>query len=182
MDIDSAIRNRRTTKVFTGAAIAREDVAALVELACLAPNHRLTQPWRFAAIDRAGIARLVDFVRSPAVSAAVEARKLGPATERLAACGAVIQVTCVLAGGPEQRLEDRDAAAAAVQNLLLAAHARGIASFWSTSPLMSHPAVLRWFGSDPAQEAHVGTIWLGIAGETPPAPHRRPLAEVLHWA
>jgi nitroreductase len=91
-------------------------------------------------------------------------------------------VTCVLAGSDEQRREDRDATAAAVQNLLLAAHAAGLGSFWSTSPLLAHPDVLRWFGSDPAAEAHVGTVWLGIPAEIPAAPGRRPLTEVLRWA
>lgn len=177
----TAIATRRTLKVFTGAAIPREVLSGLVEAACWAPNHRLTQPWRFAIADRAAVARLVERIRQPDVAALVEPRKLGPATERLGACGAVIQVTCVLAGGEEQRREDRDAVAAAVQNLLVAAQAQGLGSFWSTSPLMSHPEVLRWFGSDPDAVAHVATIWLGIPAETPPTPHRRPVAEVSHW-
>lgn len=177
-----AIAARRTIKLFTGAAIPRATIESLVTAATWAPCHRLTQPWRFAAIDREGIARLVAFVQQPPMRDAVLPRKLPSICERLAACGAIIQVTCVLAGSDEQRREDRDATAAAVQNLLLAAHAAGLGSFWSTSPLLAHPEVQRWFGSEPAAEAHVGTIWLGIPGETPVAPARRPLAEVLRWA
>lgn len=177
-----AIAARRTVKVFTGAAVARATIEALVEAATWAPCHRLTQPWRFAAIDREGIARLCSFVQQPPVCTAVLPRKLPSICERLAACGAIIQVTCVLAESEEQRREDRDATAAAVQNLLLAAHEAGLGSFWSTSPLLAHPAVLRWFGSDPALYAHVGTIWLGTPAESPTPPHRRPLAEVLRWA
>lgn len=183
MDVLAAIAERRTSKSFTGEDIPRAALRALCEAAVLAPNHRLTQPWRFGVADRAAIPRLLELLRGPAVSACVEPRKLGPATERIAACGALIQVTCVLAGEAEQRREDRDAVAAAVQNLLLAAQAAGLGSFWSTSPLMAHAEVLRWFGSDPAAEAHVGTIWLGHPAEAPPAPpRRRPLDEVLHWA
>jgi nitroreductase len=181
MDTLTAIASRRTVKSFTGAAVPREVLAGLVEAACWAPNHRLTQPWRFAIADRAAVARLVERVRRPDVAAAVEPRKLGPATERLAACGAVIQVTCVRSGGVDQQREDRDAVSAAVQNLLLAAQAMGLGSFWSTSPLMAHPEIVRWFGSDPAVEAHVGTIWLGIPVETPISPHRRSLEDVSHW-
>jgi len=173
---------RRTIKSFTGAAVPRATVESLVEAATWAPCHRLTQPWRFAAIDRGGVARLCSFVQLPPVCDAVLPRKLPSICERLAACGAVVQVTLLLSGSEEQRREDRDATAAAVQNLLLAAHDAGLGSFWSTSPLLTHPEVLRWFGSDPAVEAHVGTIWLGIPSESPAPPQRRPLAEVLRWA
>ncbi len=182
MDLHSAIRDRRTTKTYSGAAIPRATIEALVEAACWAPNHRLTQPWRFSAIDSEGVARLVAFVQRPPVCEAVFARKLPAICERLAACGAVVQVTCTQADVEEQRREDRDATAAGVQNLLLAAQAAGLGSFWSTSPLLTHPEVLRWFGADPASEAHVATVWLGIPTELPPPPRRRPLAEVLHWA
>ena len=174
--------SRRTIKSFTGAAVPRATIESLVEAATWAPCHRLTQPWRFSAIDRDGIARLIAFVQQPPVRAAVEARKLPAICERLAACGAIVQVTCVLAGSVEQRREDRDATAAAVQNLLLAAHEAGLGSFWSTSPLLTHAEVLRWFGADPTQQAHVATVWLGVPSENPLPPRRKPLAEVLRWA
>lgn len=182
MDALAAIRSRRTVKVFTGAPIARDVLAGLVEAACLAPNHRLTQPWRFAIAEREALPRLIALAQRPPVSAAVLPHKLPSICERLAACGAVVQVTCVRSADPEQQAEDRDAVAAAVQNLLLAAQAQGLGSFWSTSPLLAHPEVRRWFGGDPAAEEHVGTIWLGVpAGPPPPVPARRPVAEVVRW-
>jgi nitroreductase len=183
MDAAAAIAGRRTLKLYTGAEVPRAAVERLVALAVLAPNHRLSQPWRFRAVDRSGVARLAAFVQGEPVCGAVEARKLPAVVERLSGCGAVVQVACQRLGGPEQQAEDRDACAAAVQNLLVAAHADGIASFWSTSPLFAHPATMRWFGGDPEREAHVGTLWLGVpAGPMPAAPPRRPLAEVLSWA
>jgi nitroreductase len=182
MDALTAIRSRRTSKAYTGAGISREAVAELVEAATWAPNHRLTQPWRFAAIDREGVSQLAAFVQQAPVSAAVEPRKLPAVVERLAACGAVVQVTCLRDGDAERQREDRDATCAAVQNLLLAATAGGLASYWSTSPLMTHEAVLRWFGADPASESHVATVWLGVPAEQPQPPRRRPVTEVLRWA
>lgn len=182
MDLELAIRSRRTVKAFTGAEVPRATVAELVALAVQAPCHRLTQPWRFAAVDREGVARLAAFVATPPACTAVEARKLPMIAERLARCGAVVQVTCVRSADPERQREDLAATAAAVEHLLLGATARGLGSFWSTSPLMAHPATLAWFGSDPAAEQHVATVWLGIPAESPVEPKRRPLAEVLRWA
>jgi nitroreductase len=181
VELVSAMRGRRTCKTFTGDPVARDVVAELVDLACQAPNHRLTQPWRFAAIDQLGISRLVAFLQQPQVAGAVDSRKLPAICERLARCGAVVQLTCVVAGEREQQREDRDACCAALQNFLLGAHGAGLGTFWSTSPLLAHPEVLRWFGADPAVECHVGTVWLGVPAEQPVAPKRRPLAEVLHW-
>ncbi|HAT09860.1 MAG TPA: hypothetical protein DCS97_04560 [Planctomycetes bacterium] len=182
MDACIAIRTRRTIKSFTGAEVSRSQVEELVSLACCAPNHRLTQPWRFAAIDRPGIARLIAFVQSDALVGVMDARKVSTMVERVAGCGAIVQVSSVIAGGDEQQREDRDATCAAVQNLLIAAQASGLGSFWSTNPVFAHPAVVRWFGGDPAAECHIGAIWLGVPTQQPAAPPRRPLNEVLRWA
>jgi nitroreductase len=179
MHLDLAIRSRRTCKTFTGEPVPRPILDELVASAVLAPNHRLTQPWRFGVADRAAVAALVAFVQQPPVCAAVEARKLGAICERLARCGAVVQVTCQRSDDAERARDDRDATAAAVQNLLLAATARGLGSFWSTSPLMVHPEVQRWFGADPAGEAHVATIWLGWPAEPVAVPARKP--PVVRW-
>lgn len=148
----------------------------------MAPNHRLTQPWRFAAIDSEGVARLVALVQTPPLSQAVDARKLAAICERMARCGAMVQVTCLRSADPERQREDLAATAAAVQNLLLAATGQGLGSFWSTSPLMADVGVLRWFGADPEQEVHVATVWLGHPVESPPTPKRRPVDDVLRWA
>jgi nitroreductase len=181
MDLINAIHKRRTVKVFSGSPVGRDLVRQLVEAAVTAPNHRLTQPWRFAAIDAEGVARLVVLVQTPPLCQAVEARKLAAICERMARCGAMVQVTCQRSADPERQREDLAATAAAVQNLLLAATGLGLGSFWSTSPLMAHAGVLSWFGADPGQEAHVATVWLGHPAESPPPPRRRPVDEVLRW-
>ncbi|MCS6969439.1 MAG: nitroreductase family protein [Planctomycetota bacterium] len=180
-DLVRAIAARRTIKDYSGEAVPRERLLALVEAATWAPNHRLTQPWRFYVAERARIAELVAAVQRPPIAAAVDDAKRPAICQRLAACGAVILVTCLRAADPVQQREDRDAVAAAVQNLLLAAHAAGLGAYWSTNPLLTHPETLRWFGADPAREDHVASVWLGVPTASPPPPRRRPLAEVVRW-
>lgn len=177
MDLITAINQRRTVKVFTGLPVARETVRQLVEAATMAPNHRLSQPWRFAAIDAEGVSRLVALLRTPPYSQGVAPGQL----ERLATCAAIIQVTCQVGSDPIRQREDLAATAAAVQNLLLAATGLGLGSFWSTSQLLAQPGVLRWFGCDPAAETHVATLWLGQPASWPPAPRRRGVDDVLRW-
>lgn len=182
MELLAALEARRTVKLFTGEAVPREILLELCRAAILAPNHRLTQPWRFGIADQPAIARLASLLRQPGFAVGGDPRKLESMAERLATCGGLIQVTCLLAGDAGQRQEDRDAAAAAVENLLLAAVARGLGTLWSTSSLFARPEVVRWFGADPQAESHVATVWVGRSGHQPPPPARKPLAEVVRWA
>ena len=52
MQVDEAIRSRRTLKEFTDEPVAPELVRELLELAVLAPNHHETEPWRFWVVGR----------------------------------------------------------------------------------------------------------------------------------
>ncbi len=185
MNVDQAIRARRTTKQFNGTALARADVEALLELACWAPTHRLTQPWRFTCLDQSAIGRLAAWLPQQADIVAFPDPAKGPAkmaklTSLLPGLGALVMVTWVRAADPVIDLEDHAAASAAVQNLLLAATARGLGSFWSTNQSLAHPRTLVHLGCGP-DEALLGAIWLGTAAVPATAPERVPLAERRRW-
>ena len=47
MSATDAIRSRRSIKRFTERPVTREEIETLLAAATLAPNHRLTNPWRF---------------------------------------------------------------------------------------------------------------------------------------
>ena len=50
MELEDAIRTRRTHKVYGDEPVARETLEELLELARWAPNHNLTNPWRFRVL------------------------------------------------------------------------------------------------------------------------------------
>ncbi len=54
VDVDAAIRTRRTHKAYRPEPVAREVLDELFELATWAPNHNLTVPWRFRVVGTAG--------------------------------------------------------------------------------------------------------------------------------
>ncbi len=184
--VERVILSRRTVKSFTGAALDRATIERLLTLALWAPNHRMHQPWRFAVLDQPAVARLAAFLRGePAIAAwpdpAKAQAKLGKLLDRLPQAGALIQVAWVRDADPAIDLEDHAATAAAVEHILLGAQAQGLASYWSSTAALAHPATMRWCGFDPAREAHLGCLWLGVAAETPPAPPRRPLDQVARF-
>jgi nitroreductase len=180
------IRTRRTVKNFTGTAIPKNTLTTWLELACLAPTHRLTQPWRFAVLNQPAITRLGQFlIHEPQIAAVPDpakgAAKLEKLLSRLPSVGAIVQVVWQRDANPAIDLEEHAAASAAVQNLLLAAHADGYAGYWSTTAALGHPLTLAWCGFDPAQHGFLGSVWLGKAAEVPPCPTRAPLAERVRW-
>ena len=124
MDIEKAIRTRRTHKAFGSEPVERETLDELFELARWAPNHHGTNPWRFRVLGRGARARLKQ------AAGKEHAAKLDRAPT-------LIVVSANLIGDPLQDEEDLHATAIAAYIVLLVAHARGFAGYWRT------PAVLR---------------------------------------
>jgi nitroreductase len=158
MDVETAIRTRRTHKAFAPEPPAREEIEELLELARWAPNHHLTVPWRFRVVGPAALERL------KAAAGAEGAKKLERAPTLIVASAA-------LAGDPVQDEEDLHATAVASYIVLLAAHARGLAGYWRT------PALLRAAeGRDavglPEGERFVGLLHLGRPRQEQAPPER----------
>lgn len=182
MDLSTAILSRRTVKRFTGAALDRSQVEKLMVLACWAPNHRHSQPWRFRACDQTAAKKLgLRLAGDSAFWTPIDAHKQSKTQELLSHAGAVLLVTWIRQSDATKDREDHAAAAAAVQNLLLAATAAGLGSFWCTSLIFSHPRSLAQWGIDTSREGFLGAIFLGQSAEIPLPPPRLPLGERLFW-
>lgn len=167
MQVEDAIRGRRTHKSFEPEPVPRETLEELLELARWAPNHRLTQPWRFRVLGPAALARLKE-AAGPA-----EAPKLDRAPT-------LVVASAVLTGAQQQDEEDVCATACAVYAVLLGAHARGLAGYWRTPAALLAPAGREAVGV-PAGERVLSLIHLG-APRTEPAPReRRPMQDYVSY-
>src|SRR5688500_13185710 len=130
MKVTDAIQNRRSIKRFTDRPVTREEIETVLAAATLAPNHRLTLPWRFyvlgpearAAYGRALGERKARKLADPAAAHAL--RETVAAEHRALPC--MIAVAVVSHDDPEVREEDYAAAMMGVQNLALAAVALGL--------------------------------------------------------
>lgn len=167
MDVETAIRTRRTHKAFGPDPLTRERIEALLELARWAPNHNLTAPSRFRVVGPRALRRLQDAA--------------GPeGAAKLERAPTLIVVSCVLAGDPVQDEEDLHATAVASYIVLLAAHAQGLAGYWRT------PSVLRSEqGRDavglPPEERFVALLHLGDPRQDRQPPERPPVALTTTW-
>jgi nitroreductase len=149
---------RRTHKAFGPEPVPRETLLELLGLARLAPNHHLTQPWRFRVLGPESLARLSE------AAGPSEAAKLERAPT-------LVVVSAALGGDLVQDEEDVCATAAATMLVLLAATERGLASYWRT------PGVLRTARGREAVGIGRGERVLGLlhfgAPDREPAPRER---------
>jgi nitroreductase len=173
-------RSRRTHMlVDRDREVAPELIERLCELATWAPNHKKTWPWRFASLtgvarERLGEAFVADMIDHDFGDEGKRAKTLTKYTR----APNVLVIGCASHDNPTIHAENRDAVAAAVQTLLLGATAAGLASFWSTPPLIDARRVLDLCGFEP-DDRLVAVIYLGVPAGTVEAPPR-PATHVHH--
>ena len=163
VEVETAIRTRRTHKVFGPEPLGREEILALLDLARWAPNHHLTAPWRFRVIGSETLARLKQ------VAGSEGAAKLDRAPT-------LILVSCAVGADPVQNEEDLHATAVASYIVLLAAHARGYAGYWRTPELLRSAQGLGAVGL-PEGERFVGLLHLGHPRQEKEPPERPPIEQ-----
>jgi nitroreductase len=165
VELETAIRTRRTHKAYGSERVDGATLRELLDLARWAPNHHLTNPWRFRVLGPAALARLKEAA--------------GPeAAAKLDRAPTLVAVSVVRTDDAVQAEEDLCAAACAAYIVLLAAHGRGLASYWRTPAVLREPAgraALRL----PAEEHAIGLLHLGPVRQEQRVPERAPAPEVV---
>ena len=159
---DHAVRSRRTQKVFGREPVPRETLDELFGLARWAPNHHLTQPWRFRVVGPRALAALkaatddggVKLERAPTLIVASVVRQSDPVADQ----------------------EDLCAAACACYILLTAAHVRGLAGYWRTPAVLRTPEGRAALGVGD-DERVLGLLHLGPPRQEQRAPDRAPVED-----
>lgn len=184
MHVDEAIRNRRSHKAFDGRPVPDPILTELVDLAIWAPNHRRTEPWRFALVSHARMPAFVQAVLD-GVAGTLPPDKVAGKQDKLRAivgtAGAAIGVGYVRSpGDPERDREDFAATACAIQNILLGLHARGYVGYWTTSPALIGPQLAGFWQPGPGEEL-IGAVLMGGQIQAMPALRQKSAADVSRW-
>jgi nitroreductase len=170
MDIEKAIRTRRTHKAFGSREVDRATLQELFELASWAPNHNLTSPWRFRVLGPLSRERLMRLA---------EVEKPGSAT-KLQRAPTLVAVTARMTGEAGQDRDDLLATAVAAYLVLLGAHARGLAGYWRSVALLDDPRGREILGIE-AGETAVGLLYLGEPVQEQRVPERAGTDEVVTY-
>jgi len=175
MDVFEAIHNRHSQKKVKADQVPREMIEKLLDAAAQAPNHYKVRPWRFVVLtgnarERLGIVMSIS-LRERQPDFPQEAFDKAQTTP--------LQAPVVIAVGVEKpsepkvlEIENVCAAAAATENLLLAAYALGLGAKWRTGEWARDAKVKEFLGFEPDQHL-VGLIYVGYPEfivEQPPRP------------
>jgi nitroreductase len=168
MEVEEAIRSRRTHKVYGPEPLPRDEIDDLLELARWAPNHNLTNPWRFRVVGPEALAALKE------AAGPESAAKLDRAPTLVVASQVMDR------DDPVQDEEDLCASAVAVYIVLLAAHARGLAGYWRTPAVLRESAGREAVGV-PDGERVLGLIHLGRLRQEKQPPERVPAGDYVTY-
>jgi len=167
VEVEEAIRTRRTHKVYGSEPVPRATLEELFELARWAPNHNLTNPWRFRVLGPESLASLKEAAGEEAAAKLDRAPTLGG-------------VSVVESGDPVEAEEDHAAASVAAYIVLLAAHARGLAGYWRTPAVLRTPGGCSAVGV-PDGERAIGLLHLGPRRQDKEPPERMAPGEFVTY-
>jgi nitroreductase len=160
--VQQALNARTTVHEYKPGSVPEGSIERALEAALAAPNHRMTEPWRFVSIGpqtrqqlsevavRLKVAKLGD---SEELRQVVRAKFLNPAH--------LMVVSQVCEHDPVIAREDYAAIACAIQNFMLSLHSEGVGSKWSTSKVIQQPETYRLLEIDPQVGEIVAFIWVG---------------------
>jgi nitroreductase len=183
MDVLEAIHTRQSIGKVRPDPVPRELIERLLAAGAQAPNHHKVRPWRFVVLTGAARERLGAVMAENALRANPAAPPEVLAADRAKPLRApvLIAVAAEPPNGPKVvEIENVCAAAAAAQNILLAAHALGLAGMWRTGPAAFDANVKRLLGLTPEHHL-VGFLYLGYPLAAPGAPSRPGAEDRTVW-
>ena len=188
MDVIHAIETRQSIGRVKQDPVPRDLIERILESAVHAPNHRITEPWRFHVFTgkgrgelarvRAEIARLQ--AEAEGEDEELAAGRISRERKKAFRAPVVVAVICESGRDEVETLENYAACAAAVQNMLLTAHALGLGAMWRTGPVAYHDHMREFLDLEEGDKV-VAYLYLGFPdmGERPR--RRAPAKEKTVW-
>jgi len=171
------LRGRRTINLYLQTPVPDELIRDAVEAATWAPNHGVTEPWRFYRLGSKSISQCLDLVRD--LVTAMKGEKAGAfKAKSWSEKPGWLVVTCKSSDDELLQREDYAACATAVQTFMLYLWKAGVGSKWTTGDITRDPGFADIVGFDVSREFVVGLVWYGFPKVTP-AQNRKALSEVL---
>ncbi len=171
------IRSRRTVNMYLQQPVSRELIMEAIEVARWAPNHRLTEPWRFYVLGDEAIQKSIEMTRL--VVTERKGEELGNFKARDAAQRpGWLLVTCQRSDDELRQQEDYASVACAIQNLMLYLSEAGVGTKWATGPITRDSRYYEALGIDESSEFIAGLIWYGYP-KVIPKQQRRAVSEIV---
>jgi len=186
MDAIDAIQGRTSVRHYRAELVPRETIELLLECAVRAPNHKLTEPWRFAVLTGEAKSTLAEIkarhrlkrYQDPASAEALAA--MDKVRRETLEAPAVIVIMSRVHEDEVTREEDYAAVMMATANLMTAAQSLGLGTYLKTGGVMRDPALVELVGLLDGYRI-VGVLSVGYPVEAQPPRRRRPAGELTRW-
>jgi nitroreductase len=181
VSVYQALYYRRMAWKFKDEPVPRESIERMLDAAVWAPNHRLTEPWRFFVLEKGSTARqkAADLVYEFALQQNNDPIRAERARQTVLEPPVLVYVYCVPDPREEVSRENYAAVCCAVQNISLAGVAEGLAVTWETGGPTRHPNLRAILGA--AEDwIMVAMLSIGVPAELPSS-RRTPVGEFVHW-
>jgi nitroreductase len=183
MDVFEAIYNRHSQGKVKPDSLPHELIEKILDAAVQAPNHYKVRPWRFVVLTGESLTKLGNVM-----GASQQERHPEFPSEAFDKCRALpLRAPVVIAVGVDKpgeekvlEIENVCAAAAATQNLLLAAHAMGLGAKWRTSEWARDSLVKKFLGFE-ADQHIIGFIYVGYPEFVVEQPSRPSFEDRTVW-
>ncbi len=177
MNIKDLLRSRRTINSFKAEKPHEDLIQKAIDLARWAPNHHLTEPWRFYLLGSETSQAIIEL--NAKIISQKKGREAGQKKiKQWSSIPGWLVVTMIKSDDPLQEQEDYAACSCAIQNLSLALWNEGIGIKWTSGAVIRDPEFYDLIWVDPEVESVVGLIWYGSPEEIPVS-HRKPMEEII---
>ena len=181
LSVYHAIYLRRMAWAFKPAAVPRSAIERMLDAAVWAPNHRMTEPWRFFVLEKDSPARrqASDLAYASVLQLTDNTRYAVAAREKVLAPPYVICAYSTPGPDEETTKENYAAVCCAVQNIALAGAAEGLAVTWDTGGVTRHPELKGLLGAEAEWEL-AAMLLIGFPSESPSS-RRTPVSRFVRW-
>ena len=187
-DLNNLIRDRRSVfpKDYTGEKIDDSIILQLLKNANWAPTHKLTEPWRFKVFCEKGLNQFAEFQAKVYYDKCYGTEKFLEKKHHNLLNNPLKSSHIISIGLHREKdasipeVEEVEAVACAVQNVLLSAHAYELGAYWSTGGVTYNEAAKPFFDLG-EQDKLLGFIYLGVIDKVPPTGHRRSIEQKVIW-
>ena len=179
--IYQAIYGRRMAWAFKDKQVPQSAIERMLDAAVWAPNHRLTEPWRFFVLQKDSPARLkgAELAHESTLQRTDDSRRAEAAKEKVLDPPYVIYVYCVPGPNEETTKENYASVCCAAHNMALAVVAEGLSVTWETGGVTRHPRLHEVLGAD-EDWSLVTMLLIGYPNERPGA-RRTPVSQFVRW-
>jgi len=186
-EINNIIKDRRTIYPiqFSERKVHKEIITNLINNAIWAPNHGMTQPWRFQVFQGDALKRLSQFLGDYYESFTPKEKYKEVKHKKILA--RPLQSSAIIVVGMKRdpkgkirELEEIGAVACAIQNMYLTAAAYGLGAFWSSPGMMYTEEFANYFGMK-SPDRVLGLVYLGYPKAEWPRGQRKPIDQCTKW-